>query len=788
MVSCLNKKLLRDIWRLKGQVLAISFVVACGIATYIMSQTAITSLEQAKDTYFERYRLADIYAHAKRAPMRLMPQIEAIDGVAHAYPRVSFAATLDVPGMDEPATSLIISVPEIGEIPLNALYLVKGRFIEPGENSHVLVSEAFADAHNFSAGDHFSAVINSRKRQLTIAGIVLSPEFVYSLAPGSLFPDDKRFGILFMNRRALEATTNMDGAFNNLVIKTTPGTNEKLVMEQVNELLAPYGGIDAYPKDDQISYWFINNELKQLSSVGWVVPIIFLSVAAFLLNIVLGRQISIERDQIGMLKAIGYYNLDIGLHYLGFALTIVFIGAFIGTGLGVWLGSGLMTLYTLYFHFPSLDYIFSPSTLAVSGLISLFAAAIGTINAVQRVVALPPAEAMQPAPPMMYKKTLLERINLFKYLSTSGRMIFRHLERRFTRAILTILGVALSAAIFLASSFIIDSIDYMLEVQYDVADRGDATLSFVEPRSMQAMEDVTHLPSVLAAEPYRIVPARLRFGHRSHRGAITGVEPNASLKRMVDVNIKPVSMPDEGIMLSEKLASMLGAFRGDIITIEVLEGRRPTVQVRVVGLVQEYVGANAFMSLSALNSLMGDGNVISGAVLLTNKEEDQTLYTSVKNIPLINSIVMRSVLVQSVRDTMTQSIIETFIINTIFAGLIAFGVIYNTARISLSERARELGSMRVLGFTKGEVAIVLIGELIFLVTIAIPIGIWIGMIMSLGIIGSMDTELFRVPVIFSDRTIGATILLTLVTTLISSYVVWLRINKLNIVKVLKTRE
>ncbi len=617
---------------------------------------------------------------------------------------------------------------------------------------------------------------------------MLSPEFVYTLAPGTIIPDDKHYGIIFMNRRALEAATNMDGAFNDVLVKVTPGNNETIIMDRIDTILAPYGGIDAYPKDDQISYWFINNELSQLQTVGLVVPIIFLSVSAFLLNIVLSRQISIERDQIGMMKAIGYYNLDIGLHYLGFALTIVFMGAIIGTSLGVWLGAGLMKLYAIYFHFPTLNYIFHPSTLAVSGLISLAAAVVGTISAVRRVVELPPAEAMQPAPPMVYRKTILERLGILQFFPTTGRMIFRHLERRPGRAILSIVGVALSAAIFLASSFVFDSIEYMLEVQYEVADRADVTLTFVEPRSSQAMEDVIHLPSVLSAEPFRTVATRMRFGHNNHRGVITGLAPNASLLRMIDVNIRPIEIPSTGIVLSEKLAEILGASRGDIITLEVLEGRKPTLEVQVVELVQEYIGANAFMSLPALNRLMGEAGVISGASLITNGAENSELYSHVKNIPAINSITMRSVLVQSVRETITQSIVETFIINIVFAALIAFGVVYNTARISLSERARELGSMRVLGFTEREVALVLLGELLLLVAIAIPIGIWLGMQMGYGLAASMDTELFRFPVIISDRTLGATVLIILFATSISCYVVWQHIVKLDIVKVLKTRE
>jgi putative ABC transport system permease protein len=570
-MKALNKKLLRDLWRLKGQALAIAMVVMCGIATFVMTSTAMDSLTEAKNSYYERYRLADLFTNAKRAPLHVVEQIRQIDGVAVAYPRVQFAVTLDVRGLDEPASALVLSVPDFGDIPLNDLYIRKGRRPLPSENDRVLVSEAFANAHGFEPADTLKAVINGRMRTLTISGIVLSPEFVYSLAPGQLFPDDKRYGILWMNRRALEAATDMDGAFNSLVLSLSPDAkangSQNDIMFAIDNLLEPYGGIDTITRKDQPSYWFVQNELTQLRTMGLWVPIIFLSVAAFLLNIVLGRQIQLERDQIGMLKALGYEDRQIALHYLGYALTIVFLGSALGTILGMVVGSSLLVLYTQYFHFPSLTYIFNANSLSLAMIVSLLAAVAATFNSVRKIVALPPAEAMQPAPPMMYKKSFLDRIGVFKLFSTTGRMIVRHLERRPSRAIMSIVGVSLSAAIFLSTIFMIDSMDQMLDVQYNIASREDVNLMFVEARSMRAMEDVRQMPGVLAVEPYRVVPARIKFGNKMHRGQITGITPEAKLKRMIDIDLKPIGMPSSGLMLSTKLAQILGVGRGDCLYV-----------------------------------------------------------------------------------------------------------------------------------------------------------------------------------------------------------------------------
>ena len=788
MTSMLDRKLLRDIWRLKGQVVAITLVVACGIATYIMAVSTLDSLAAARDVYFERYRLADVFASAKRAPMMLQERLRNIDGVATAYPRIRFGVTLDVEGLAEPATGLLMSVPDNGEPPLNAVYLRRGRLLLPGETDAVLVSEAFAEAHGFLPGDQLKAVINGRKRSLTIVGIALSPEFVYSLPPGAIMPDDKRYGILWMNRRALEAAVDLDGAFNDLVLSVMPGSSVDRVMDEVDRLLAPYGGLDAYPLKDQISYWFVQNELNQLNTMAVVLPAIFLSVAAFLLNIVLARQIITEREQIGMMKALGITNRVVGLHYMKFAIIIVMLGAVLGTLLGIQLGEGMTKTYTLYFRFPLLAYVFDPRTLVIGTAISVAAAVLGTQGAVRHVISLPPAEAMMPAPPVNYRPMLLEWLRLERVLSQPARMIARHLERRPGRALLSVIGVALSVSIFVVAVFPLDSIRHMIDVQYNIANREDVNLTFVEPKGIRALDEVLALPGVLAAEPYRNVSVRLRHGSLVHRTAITGLIPGSNLKRIIDQDLQPVALPGQGLMLSDKLAEILDLSVGEYVTIEVLEGRKPVLEVIVSGTVREYVGVGAFMRLAALNNLMDEPATMSGAALLTDKGGSLALFRQVKRTPQISGTLLKEVAINSFEETMAKTILQMTFFITIFAGMIAFGVVYNTARISLSERARELASMRVLGFTNREVAYVLLGELTLVVLVALPAGMAIGYGLSSALAQSMDTELFRLPVVISARTYGAATAVVLVASLLSAYIVWRRILRLDIVAVLKTRE
>lgn len=788
MLSALNKKLLRDVWALRGQVIAISLVVACGIGAYIMSVSVLDSMQEAKEVYFERYRLADIFASVKRAPLRIADQIADIEGIRTVYPRIVFGATLDVPGLNEPATGILLSLPENHEPPLNALYLRQGRMPVSGENNTVVISEAFAKANALVPGDVIRAVINQRYQSLRIVGVVLSPEYVYSLVPGSILPDDKRFGVMWINRRALEAAADMDGAFNNIAIGLEPGVRWEEVKRRVDLLLAPYGGLDAYPREDQLSTWFIENELTQLRGTAFIVPIIFLSVASFLLNIVLSRQVTLEREQIGMLKALGFSDLRVGMHFMYFAFVVVVVGAALGIILGVWLGRGLTEIYTQYFRFPVFTYVFDWKTLFFGVLISLFAASVGTFGAVRRVAKLPPAEAMQPARPMNYKPMLAERFGFGHLFSQPMRMILRHLERKPGRAFLSVIGTGTGLSILIAASFFVDSLDFMLDVQFNVANRENVNLVFVEPQPMRAVYEAENLPGVLYAEPYRTVPVRLKFAHRSHRTALSGYTNNASLKRVIDTSIEPVVLPSKGVLLSTKLAEILDTNVGDIVTAEVLEGRRPVVELAVTGLVEEFIGVNAFVSLDYLNQIMGDPRMVSGAALLTTGEDDQALYNKVKVLPKISSSLSKAAMIESVEETMTESLVQTTIFNTLFAGLIAFGVIYNTARISFSERQRELASMKVLGFYHSEVTLILLGELILLVLISIPLGLVAGQLMAIALAGSVNTELFRIPVIISTRMQAYSVLVVALASMFSAIIVWYKMKKLDIVSVLKTRE
>jgi len=787
-MRALDRKLLRDVWEIKEQALAIALVIACGVATFVMSLSTLASLALTQETYYDRYRFAQVFASLKRAPDSLAARIADIPGVARIQTRVVRDVTLDVVGLSEPAIGRLVSIPESSRPKLNDVYLRRGRYIEPGHSEEVLASEGFADAHGFKPGDHISAVINGRLKQLKIVGVALSPEYIYQIRPGDIFPDDRRFGILWMGEKSLAAAFDMEGAFNDVCLTLMPGAVEAEVIRRLDLLTEPYGGLGAFGRHDQVSHRFVSDELKQLGSMAIIAPTIFLGVAAFLLNVVVARIVNSQREQIAVLKAFGYTHLNVGVHYLKMVLAIVLVGALLGTGFGTWLGRGLTVMYTRFYRFPLLKFQLGADVVVWALLVSGGAAVIGTLSAVARAVRLPPAEAMRPEPPKSYKPTIIERLGLSALLSQSNRMVLRHLEREPWKAFLSTFGVALAVAVLILGSFSVDALDYILDVQFEFAQRQDVNISFVEPRSERALYELERLPGVIRCEGFRAVPVRLRHENYSRRLAIMGLQPDAQLQRLINDQIEPVTLPAQGLVLAAKLAELLHVRPGDLVRIEVLEGERPVRYVPVAALVNEFIGAGAYMRVDALNRLLREGPTVSGGFVSADTNLTAQLYDTLKHTPGVSSVTVRKAAIRSFQDTLAENMLRMRTFNVMFAVIIAFGVVYNNARIAFAERSRELASLRVMGFTRGEISAILLGELAVIVVAAIPIGLLLGFGFAALASASLDTDLYRIPLVVEPRTYAFAVIVVLLSALLSGLVVRRKLDHLDLVSVLKSRE
>ncbi len=787
-MTALHRKLLRDLLHMRGQLLAVTLVLACGVATYVTMRSAFRSLELAQADYYSSFRFADIFVHLRRAPVSLGAALADISGVTSVQTRIVMDVSLDIPGLPEPATGRLISIPERRSPMLNDLFLREGRYLEPGGHGEVLISEAFALANRLTVGASLDAVLNGKWERLTIVGIALSPEYIYEIRPSEVFPDNRRFGVLWMSGDVLESSFNMKEAFNDVSLSLSRGADEREVISRVDRVLSRYGSLGAFSRTDQISYRFLTDELGELRAYGFVLPLLFLGVVSFLLNVLLSRLVSTQRAQIAVLKAFGYTRYEIGLHYLELALVAVSAGAVLGVAAGLWLSVGLMNLYTRYFHFPALRLQSAPDILIVAVAIAAGAACLGAVAAVRRAVALAPAEAMRPEPPATFRPGLLERLGLRTFLSPASRMVVRNLDRRRWRATFSVLAVSLSIAIIVAGSYAIDAVELLVRIQFQSVQREDVTLVFQELQSSRARYELARLPGVLRVEAFREIPARLRFGHRKRRVGILGLPVDAELRRPVDSHLRPVVLPPTGLVLNKALAELLVARPGDTITVEVLEGARPVREVTIMALADEPVGLGVYMDLSALHRLMREGETLSGAWLRVDARAAPGLYASLKRTPSISGVAVRQVMLASFWKSFGESIQVSTAFLVGFAVTIAFGVVYNGARVALSERGHELASLRVLGYTRGEITRILLGEQAALLLAAIPLGVVLGYLLSILLSHFFARELFRLPLVANPATYAFAILVVVIATLVSGLIVARRLWHMDLTEVLKARE
>src|SRR5688572_23251634 len=785
-MSLLDRKLLRDLRALKSQALAVALVMACGLAMMIMTRSLILSLQTTRDTYYEGHRFAQVFARLKRAPNSVRDQLASIPGVAAVETSIAIQVTLDVPGVAEPAVGMINSLPERGDRALNRLYLRSGRLPIGNNNVQELaVGEAFAEAHGLKPGDSISAVLNGAKETFRLSGVVLSPEFVFEAPPNAALPDHKTYGVFWMPYKELATAFQLYGAFNSVSLTLAPDASERDVIAAVDRVLASYGARGAYGRSDHPSHRRVDDEIRVLRGLAVAFPLVFLSVAAFMTNSVMSRQIALQREQIAMLKACGFSNRQVGSHYFKFSLAIVAVGVGFGALGGVLLGTRLVGMYHLFFRFPQLDFLLDTRVMIAAAAASALAAFIGVAGAVRRAVRLSPAEAMRPEAPARYRPAIVERLRIATWFTASFRMVLRNIQRRPVRSGLTCLALALATAILVVPNSFRDGIAYVIDFQWDVVQRQTATLSLVEPGPARAIADFRHLPGVVWAEPFRYVSVELRAGPIRRRLALQGLPAEGTLSRVIDSEPRQLVLPARGVVMSAKLADVLRVRPGDEVTARVLEGREREISIPVVGLAEDFAGMAAYMELHALNRLMLEGDRISGAHVVVKNEQWPDFLRAVKDTPQIAGCMIKNSLREGFRKTTAESIGLLQKIYMVFATIVAFGIIYNSARISLSERSRELATLRVLGFSRGEVGAVLVGELVLLTVVALPLGLFLGSIFARGIITTVNTETVRLPLVLTPANYAFAVLVVALASALSAIFAARKLAHIDLVSALK---
>ena len=786
-MKALDRKLVRDLWSLKTQIVSIALVIACGIGGFIGSFSTYGSLLWSRDNYYATARFPHIFATAKRAPLSVLERIRAIPGIVEAEARVVRDAQLSIPGVVPPMIARLIGIDFEHPGGMNRLTLTSGRWPAPQARGEVVVNQRFLEARALKPGDAMNVLLNGKLERVTIVGTALSPEYIFATRGGGM-PDDEWFAVLWIEARALAAAFNMEGAFNSVLARIDRAASVQATLDAVDRILAPYGGLGAVSRDDQISHKIITQEISQQRIFGTVLPAIFLAVAAFILNVVLHRQVHAQRGEIAALKALGYDDRWIAWHYLKFASVIVLLGTAMGIALGWWLGNGMTGLYTNLFHFPDFHY-FMPAWLVLAAVGAALAAAFGGAFAATRgVLKLHAAEALRPPAPAEFRPLLLERLGYVELLTSAQRMIMRNLERRPVRAATTVAGIAGSVAILIAGTFWGDALEWFVDVQFNQVTRADVNVGFAEPVSRNVRRELERLPGVAQVEVSRAIPVRLRAGYRSYRTGITGVEDEATLSRIMDADLREAKPAPGGVLLTTRLAERLGVRPGDSVSAELLEGKRVRAELRVTGTVREMAGMNAWMRLEDLNRLALEGPVVSSAALTVERAQENALLERLKQVPAAAVVIVNRSLLETFRETTGRNVLFFTTVLSIFAATIAVGVVYNNARIQLAERAWELASLRVLGFTRREVSVLLLGELAVEIAAAIPLGFLAGFWLAALLLVLMRVEMMEFPLVIFPTTYLYAGAVVLAAGVVSALIVRNRIDNLDLVAVLKTRE
>lgn len=784
----LDRKILRDLWRMRVQVLAIALLIACGVAVAVMAFSAQRALARAQDDFYAETGFADVFASLKRAPLSLERAVAAIPGAAAVDVRISEGGLMDVPGLARPAVARLISLPQDPARALDRIRLTAGRAPDPARPDEAVALQTFMQAAHVQLGQRLSAVIGGRRVDFIIVGAALSPEFVYAPSPESFMPDDAHQAVLWAPRPAVERAAGMTGAFNTVAVRLAPGASAKGVQEDLDRILAPYGGRAAYARADQPSHAFLDAELKELSTSASILPPVFLVIAAALVHLVVTRLVEAEREQIGLLKAFGYRDGEAAAPYMRLSGAIGLVGAAMGGLIGAAFAAAIVEQYRRYFRFPVLEVTFHWEAFALAALLAAGASVAGSLSAMRRAAGLAPAVAMQPPRPTSYRGGRLDRLLGRARVDQATRMIVRHIGRFPLRAALTCLGLAASLTLLVGAQFLFGAVEKVVDRAYFQAQRWTESVSFEEARAVDAVSSMMRLPGVYAAEPRRVVSARLRAGGQEELTRIVGLTPDARFDRPLDAQDRPVPLKGGGLVLSEALAGRLGLHAGDRVGVEVVEGRAPHAVLPITGLARDYSGFSAYMDRRELNRLMGEGDVANAARLLVAEDQRPSFYRAIERIPQIVGASSRDETVASWRRVMAEAFRVSVGFYIAFAGAIAFGVAYNAVRISFSERSRDLATLHVLGFGHGECAYILAGEVAILAVAAIPLGLAGGQAFAYGLVAAYSREELRLPAVVDARSFGLAMAAYVAAVLLGAVLVVRRIWSLDLVAVLKTRE
>lgn len=792
-MGILDRKLLRDIWRSWHMLLAVSAIIAVGIGCFVGMLSAARNLEYARSSYYSSCRLADIWLDLKKAPAEEVKRLAMVPGISEIRERIQFQVLLDLADTEKPIGTMVLSLPDEEEPVINNIIIRTGTYFTHGRPNEVIISEKFARARNIRPGDTIPAILNNQRKELIVVGTAISAEFVYMVSPGSMVDDPGSYGLMYIKRSFAEDTFGFNGACNSVVGLLAPEARQEAarILDILSDRLEPYGVFAALPRAEQFSPLILDGEMKQLNNMAFIFPSFFLVVAALLLNVLMVRLAEQQRTVIGTLKAIGYENRALMIHFLKFAASAGLAGGIFGCLFGYWLAGVTTRMYVEYFTFPQLTNSFYPALLLAGMSVSIVFSMLGTLKGINHIMRLEPAEAMRPAAPPVGGAVFLEKIHLFwQLLDVQWQMILRGLLRRKGRTAVAVFSAAMGSSIVVLTFGFVDSMDEMVHLQFERLLRSDYHLTFQDEMSFSTFDEIRRLPGLIHAEPVFIVPCTFQVRNHSKRGAIMGIIRQGELTTPTNEHGDPVPLPSAGLLMTDRMMKRLEIVAGDSVDILPVKGERRTLTLPVVQGISSMVGLMVYAEYNWLNKVLGKEKVISEVRVLAahGAAEKRKLMDKVRAMPGLEVLTDLGEQKQALNYQLDRAMRSSAVIMILFAAVIFFGAILNGTLIAISERSREMATFRTMGYYEGEVARLFLRENMVTNVFGTLVGLPLGYGLLIGSMQMFVTDAYSFPAKLDTVSYFYTVGLAILFVLLSQGIVRRTLRKQNWVEALSLKE
>ena len=761
--------------------------MALGVWTYATMNSALFEVEKGKDQYYRVQRLGDAFATVTQIPKTSLSELESIEGIEQVDGRIvgTFRVLMENNQTDVIRLKGISTVIDEKDIRLNA-YVHEGNDLK--DLNDILVGHDFYQAYGYAPGDSISLAMNQTKHEFKVQGSIYSPEYVYIVENvNELFSDTTKYNIAYFPEEAMMSILGMEGVYNDLSFSFEEGVRYADVRDELRDTLEKYGLIELYEKEDLFSYLMMEEEISGGRSMSTTLPMTFIGMAAVVLYLMLKRIIEQDRTQIGTLKAFGYSNRTILLHYILYGFITGVLGMFVGIGISLLTIGPYIQFYLDYYKIPMDNVVTDYRYYYIGGMMSMIGGIAGAYFGARKIVYLKPADAMRPPAPKPVEKDITLKIPFLRQiLNSRGFMAVRNISRNKVRSSFVILGIMFSYSMMTMIGMMNTLMDSMFYNQFTHVMKYDAAIVLEKPVNYSGgIQSAMRIDGIHYAEGVLDIPIILKNGYKQTGANLIGIRKGNYLYKVYD-DRREVNLPltRKGIVIGSSLANNLNVNKGDSIYISG-QGFSEDVKIPIEDIVNQSIGSSAYIDLKFMSDLMEQNTRVNTLIFKTD------------SIDRIRETLLYSEGVRKIEDKaktleLYESLLGSYdfllVIMQIVAIAIGFTIIYNTAVISMSERSREYATLRVLGLHVNEVKEIMSFEYWILCLVGIILGIPFTRFLNYGIVNSIEVDAFSWPDTISMQAYIIGGVGCIIAVAIANFTSVKAIKKLDLVEVLKERE